>query len=327
MSKLRLGLIGAGGMGTGLARTAKDRDDVQFVAVADPAAEALQKAVAELGGEAYASHKELLARDDIDAVLVATPNFAHCPVVLDAAAAGKHIFCEKPMALSVADCDAMIAAANRAGVKLMVGQVLRLVPRFAKVREIVSSGTLGKPLGVAIERCSLWGGRTWRSQLSLTGGILFEMNAHELDFMRSILGDAKTVYAAIPDVVSPGSDIPAINWVTVHFQRGGVGMLNSHVLATLGRFDASVLCERGMIRCDGGRVSFKARDGEEQVVPAEELAAMPGGVPVEIGSFVGWVLRDAPPVVTAQDGRAAVELAEAAKRSAALGQPVSLPLR
>lgn len=326
MSRLRLGLIGAGSMGLSLAKAARARDDVEIVAVADVVPEAAQRAALELGGHALTSHAELLSRDDVDAVLVATPNFAHREVVIAAAQAGKHVFCEKPMALCVADCDAMIEAAKSAGVKLMVGQVLRLIPGFRKAREIALSGRLGKPLAVATERSSLWRLRGWRLQRSLTGGVLFEVNVHELDFMRAVLGDAARVYAAIPPFMAPDSDIPGINWVIVHFREGGVGLLNSNALMPQGQYQTAITCEGGSIRCNTSSVEFQPRGGERQAVPQEELKAMPGGVAVEIASFVNWVLHDEPPIVTAQDGRAAVELAEAANRSGALGQPVELPL-
>ena len=169
MSKLRLGLIGAGGMGMSLARAAKAREDTCFVGVADPMAEAAQKAVDELGGTAFTNYQDLLACADLDAVIVAPPNTAHREVAIAAVEAGKQVFCEKPMAMNVAECDAMIAAAQRAGVKLMVGQVLRLIPGFAKARELALSGELGRPVAVAIERSGLWGfhGNGWRSSYAL----------------------------------------------------------------------------------------------------------------------------------------------------------------
>ena len=285
---------------------------------------------AQLGGDALASTEELLARADVDAVIVASPNFAHKEGVLAAAAAGKQIFCEKPMAMTTADCDEMIAAAQKAGVKLMVGQVLRLIPGFAKAREIALSGELGRPVAVAIERSgySAWGARKdWRSSYAQTGGFLFEVNVHEIDYMRAVLGEAKQVFAAIPALTVPESDIPAINLVTVQFQGGGAGILNSNMAIPQGVYQVAITCEQGSIRCGWGNVDFqRAGETEVQKVPDEVMQAMPQGVNVEINSFVQWVLNGTPPVVTAQDGRAAVEIAEAAIRSGKSGRPVELPL-
>jgi len=327
MAVLKLGLIGAGGMGMSLARAAKAREDVLFVGIADPVAEQASKAAAELGGEVYSSYADLLARKDLDAVLAATPNAAHCEVVLAAAAAGKHVFCEKPMALSVADCDRMIAAAQNAGVKLMVGQVLRLIPGFSKARELVQSGEFGKPLAIAIERSSFWRPRAWRREYQPTGGVLFEINAHEIDYMRAILGDASSVYACISTETCPDSDIPGINYVLVRFKDGGIGMLNSNSLIPQGQYQVAITLEKGSIRCDWSSVSYQFRDREAQTVPEEELKAMLPGVQREIDSFVEWVLHGKEPLVTALDGRSAVEIAQAALQSGATGQPVSLPLQ
>lgn len=325
MATLRMGLIGAGGMGMALARAAKARPDVQFVGAADPVAESAAKAAAELGGKPFAGYAELLAQD-VDAVLVATPNPSHCEVVLAAAAAGKQIFCEKPMALNVADCDRMIAAAQKAGVKLMVGQVLRLIPGFARARALVHSGELGRPLAVAIERSSYWSPSGWRTEQRNTGGVLYEVNVHELDFMRAILGDAKQVYAAISGACLPGTNTPGINFVTVTFHDGGMAILNSNSLLPQGQYQVAITCEKGSIRCAWGEVEYQLAGGEKQSVPAEEIKALPEGVPCEIGSFVDWVLYAKPPIVTAADGRAAVELAQAAVQSGATGHPVRLPL-
>jgi len=326
MATLKLGLVGAGGMGMSLAKAAKAREDVVFVGIADPVASQAEKAAAELGGEAYTSRADLLARSDLQALIVAPPNAAHCEATIAAAEAGKHVFCEKPMALCVADCDAMIAAAEKAGVKLMVGQVLRLIPGFAKARELVLSGEFGKPLAISIERSSFWRPKAWRADYKSTGGVLYEINAHEIDYMRAILGDASSVYACISSATCPDSDIPGVNYVLVKFRDGGIGMLNSNSLIPQGQYQVAITLEKGSIRCDWGSVRFQFRDHEAQSVPEEEMKAMLPGVQREIDSFVEWVLQEKAPLVTARDGRSAVEIAQAALQSGATGQPVPLPL-
>ena len=129
MEELPVGLIGSGPMGASLARACAKLERAEIVAVCDISKEAAQALGQELGVDHYADDgRRILKRDDIACVIIATPPLLHRKGVERAAKAGKHIFCEKPMATNVSDCDAMIAAVKRAGVKLQMGQVLRYLP-------------------------------------------------------------------------------------------------------------------------------------------------------------------------------------------------------
>ncbi len=143
--EVRVGLIGCGNMGSGLLRNCAQVENAKVAAVADPVAENVKKLADELDVPAFDDYRKMLAKDDIDAVIVAVPNFLHAAVSIDVAESSKHVFCEKPMAMTVSDCDRMIQTAKANGVKLMVGQVLRYLPVFAKIKEIIDSGVLGEP--------------------------------------------------------------------------------------------------------------------------------------------------------------------------------------
>ena len=147
MSELRLGLIGCGPMGRKLADSLAKRNDARVTVVADPVEEARRQAAEAYDAQSCAHWEELLSRSDIEAVVVATPSYLHPPIAIAAAQSRKHIFCEKPMALHVADCDAMIQAAAGAGVKLMVGQVLRLMFPFWRIKQLADDGVLVAPIG------------------------------------------------------------------------------------------------------------------------------------------------------------------------------------
>src|SRR5687768_5164151 len=142
-SPLRIGLIGCGTMGTSHATQMAKLAELRLAAVCDvdeAKARAAADAAASTGNGEVRVHTDvaaLLADPTVPAVIVATPNFTHRAIVLDALAARKHVFCEKPMALSLAHCDEMIAGAERHGRKLMVGQVLRLMTVYATVRRLV----------------------------------------------------------------------------------------------------------------------------------------------------------------------------------------------
>ena len=185
MKELQIALIGCGGMGMRLGRSLNALEGARIAVCCDIDEDRGKAGAAELGAdEMVFDYHDALKNESIDAVIIATPNNLHAQMAIDAAQAGKHIFTEKPMALSVEDCDAMIAAAKAAGVKLMVGQVLRYIGQFAKAKQIIDSGELGKPFAVDIDRVNQQAFREgWRQSKAATGGMLYEVHVHELDFM------------------------------------------------------------------------------------------------------------------------------------------------
>jgi predicted dehydrogenase len=336
---LPVGLIGCGNMGGSHARAMAALTDVYLAAACD-VDESRARAAAAAAGEASGREvraltrvEDLLALDDVPAVLVATPNLTHKGIVLQALAAGKDVFCEKPMALSVADCDEMLAAAQRLGRRLMVGQVLRLITVFATVRRLVAEGLIGEPRIARILRCaarSTANGRreqaAWRAARANTGGQLLEVNVHEFDFLRSLLGEAATVSAMMDDFFHPQRDYEDHHVVTIRFRNGALAVLEASSATAIGTTEGLITGERGSIAYDWGRnlVSYRLVDaGPERVeVPVERDAGR--SVQSELGSFGRWVLYDEAPLVTARDGRRAVQLAEAAYRSAREGRAIAI---
>ena len=132
----------------------------------DPVPEQAAKLAAERGARVAASLSRLVGDDRVEAVIVPAPQFAHAKATVAAAKAGKHVFCEKPMAVSLGQCDAMIEACQAAGVKLMIGQVCRYHPTHGKVKELAASGDFGKPISMTVHRLGgSWGGaycQPWR---------------------------------------------------------------------------------------------------------------------------------------------------------------------
>ena len=196
MEKLRFGVIGIGGMAEHLAKLLQQFEDAVVVAAVDTNPER-QSAAEQLGANFYSDYGQMLQNEPIDAVIIGTPCGLHLEPTLAAAQAGKHIFLEKPMEISVERCDRMNRAAEEAGVKLMVGQVLRLFPLFQKSLDIIASGEIGKPKAIAVTRA---GYATvfhsgWRVKRELAGGMLLETNVHELDYMRTVMGEPRQVYA------------------------------------------------------------------------------------------------------------------------------------
>ena len=330
-NRLGCALIGPGNFGRSLVQALSDDTRAQLVGVLGATAEESQTGADALGGRPFASIDALLHADDVQAVLVATPSDTHVDLAALAASAGKHVFCEKPMALTVSDCDEMIGAARARDRKLMVGQVLRLITVFAEVRRLVKEGAIGEPRAIRVLRCSAlrpegdgpWRAQ-WRQKRENTGGLLFEVNVHEFDFMRAIMGEAAEVSAMVENFAHPSQDYEDHVIVTVRFQNGGLGVLESSTATGIGATEGLITGTNGSIHYDWGKnsVRFRTLDGEPVDVPVERDAGR--SVQSELSSFARWVLHGEAPVVTSEDGRRAVQLAEAAYRSAA--EKTAIPL-
>lgn len=337
MDELLVGIMGAGGMGRALARGAIASGRARVAAIADPVDGLAEAAAAELTDDgsidAYSDAADMLARDDIVAVFVAVPNHLHADAVRQVAAAGKHCFCEKPMALNVADARAMIEACENAGVKLMIGQVLRYNVPFVWMIEKVRSGELGQPFAMQVTRIGGgWGGvhgQPWRKKKETAGGPLFEVAAHEIDFIRQILGEASSVYAAMGNYVNPELDYEDLAQVTIRFRDGGQATLLSGHAAKFTCYDGKIFCTDGQIvfSHQAGEVRWVAGGGEVQTHSYAEVGeGYERGVDRETREFIEAVLNDTEVTIPGLEGLRNTEIAQAAQISAAANRAVDLPL-
>ncbi len=333
-AKLRLGFIGAGGMGTTLATAAAELDNCQIVCIQDPVLSKAQTLADQTDAEPCAQPEELLGRSDIDAVVISAPNNLHKELTVAAASAGKHVFCEKPMALNVADAKQMIVAAQQAGVKLMIGQVLRYLSPWVWIKEFIDAGNLGDPFAMQTTRIGgHWSGwytqSTWRMQRESCGGPLFEFSVHEIDFMRHILGEASGVYAHLGNFTYPEVDYEDLAYVMINFEDDKVGCLLAGHASFMDVYDGKIICTEGTLLYSGsGEVSYqRAGDEHPTTLTAEEIAAgYEPGVKRELREFAEAVLTDTEPAIPGEEGLRNIEVAEAAHLSWEQRREVPLPL-
>ncbi len=322
MASLTLGLIGCGGMGSDLARNAQRLEHANVAVVSDLDEKRARTLAEEVKSTYYLDYAALLARDDIDAVMIASPPFMHRQMVEAAAEAGKHILCEKPMAPTLGDCDAMIAAVTEAGVKFQIGHVCRYHGTHAKVQSLVAGGDYGEPTTMVVWRTGGgWGDNhpEWRYKLSESGGTLMEVNAHEIDFMRFVCGDVAKVSAVGGSFVEKRLDYPDVTLVSLQFTSGAVGFLQSGNASAIGGYGGRIDCSEGSVdfpRFWGGdaTIDVKRFDGELEKVSIGDLD-FETPVRAELRAFVDAVLNDTETPITTADGRAIVEVALAAYRS------------
>jgi len=207
---VRFALVGCGNFGRFMGRFADGLERMSVAALCDSSEESLGLAREEVSGDvpAFATLEACLTEggDAIDAVMLATPNGAHCEQAIAAAQAGKHVFCEKAMAIDTAECWRMVDAAQAAGVRLVVGHKRRLRPPFARARELALSGELGEPVAIQLSTWHHYPGiANWWMRRDQCGGLLHRVGVHDVDFMRAVLGDVEAVTAlGVGDVTGRG---------------------------------------------------------------------------------------------------------------------------
>ena len=202
MRDVKLGLIGAGGIAQSHCRSIAQVDGAEIVAVSD-----VVRANAESTAEKWAiadihdDYRDLVARDDLAGVVVCTPTAVHGAPTVAALEAGKHVLCEKPMALSIPDADRMIAAAESSGKVLMIGLVLRWFHEFRKLKEIVDSNAVGEVRVARTTRAAGYprGRDDWYADRARSGGLAMDMITHDYDFLRWCFGEVDRVMARAID--------------------------------------------------------------------------------------------------------------------------------
>lgn len=203
---VRYGVVGLGRAGWGIhVHELRPRADAKIVAVADPVAERREQAAAEFGCRTYPNLAKLLKQDDVEVVVIATPSVTHASDTKKAFAAGKHVIVEKPMAMSLAEADGMIAAAQGAGKKLFVHQNYRFRPEFVHLKEVVDSGILGRIFHIRSTLLSFVRRNDWQTLAKNGGGVLNNTGPHFVDQILQLTGGRVTqVMGDLQQVASSG---------------------------------------------------------------------------------------------------------------------------
>jgi predicted dehydrogenase len=320
-------------MGRDLLSETASNTRAEIAALCDIDPDALKKAGEILGSSSrrFADHREMIHAGQLDAVVVAVPQHLHAALSIETLDAGLSVFCEKPMAMNVAECEEMIAAAKRNNKVLMIGHVLRYINPYKYVLEMARSGNLGKPFAVRLIRTmGKWGDwtRPWRCRRDMCGGLLLEVNVHEIDFMRCILGRATLAHAAGRRFINDEIDYEDFITATIAFESG-IGTLTTGSCDYLGRYTGEIYLERGSIYFDSisGTVHVR-KDGEgKRAIPYAEIEpGSEGGVHREMREFVETVLGEGPVTISGDDGLRNVEIAETCYRSIQESRSIPFPL-
>ena len=328
-----VGVVGTGRMGAFHARTvAQVVHGARLVAVADPAPGTARALTDELGGTPYTDPADLLADPAVDAVVIAAPARLHTELVVAAAAAGKGVFVEKPMALTLADADRAVEAAAAAGVVLQVGFNRRFGDDFAAARAVVADGGVGTPqLLRSLTRdpglANPAGVRPWT--------IYYETLIHDFDTLRWLNpgSEVVSVYADADALVAPDfrdAGLLDTSVVTLRFANGAFATAEASFSAAYG-YDirAEVFGSAGTVVADGSRVGAVHRTaaGASFSTPRSDQEMFAAAYAGELAVFVDSVRRgDATgsPAAGGADARAALAIALACIVSVQEGRRVDL---
>jgi predicted dehydrogenase len=325
---LRIGIIGAGHFAErhveAVARLS-ERARIVKAARRDPDKPfaALESADAEI-----VTLDQLLASPDVDAVIVCSPNNLHRAHAEAALRAGKHVFCEKPLALSTADADAAIATANETGKVLMVGHLTRHMPQYRAVADVLASRRLGTPWAASASRLQRGGdAESWRMIPEIGGGAPFDLLIHDLDLLNWYMGPPERIVARGRLHRQGAFDHVA---VVLTYPGGEVATADSSFLLRAGGLTAllRVICEHGYVEADNVDPEYPVRVYETDR-PVERIAVDTGnarldGVISELNEFFDAIEGKPQGRLTLSDARLNVACAEAVVRSAETDAEVAL---
>lgn len=337
MKPLQFALIGAGRAGHIHGANLRRRiERATLAVVCDTSPDALAAAAADLGCPRTEPDYRMVCDDPaIDAVVIVTPTFLHAEIACAAAAAGKHVFLEKPMAVTADECRSIEAACTAAGVKLQIGFMRRFDEGFRRAKAVLDAGTLGRVMIIKSTGRGPGGPGPWMWDLKKSNGIVAEVNSHDLDSIHWFTGaGVRHVYAEahnfkMPEARERFPDFYDNVVATLRLDDDTLAIVDGTCPAHYG-YDARVeiLCENGVLFVGSAR-----RHGCEWITVESGLhgeavsswrTLFRDAYLAEMESFVAAVLEDRPTDVTGADGRWAVEAVVAINESLRTGQPVAV---
>jgi len=357
VTPVRVGVIGCGKVGQIHAAALRGIAEAELTPVCDVSAERVRTFADRFGTRGYTDVDALLREGKVEAVVIGTPHPLHAGPAVRAAEAGVHVLVEKPLAATLADCDAILAAANGAGVLLGVISQRRLYEPVRRMKEAIDAGKIGRPaLGVftmyswrepAYYQSDPWRGK-WDTE---GGGVLVNQSPHQLDLLLWFMGPVSQVSGYWANVNHPGVEVDDTAVAVLRFQNGGLGAIVTsvaqkpgiytkvHVHGTSGA-SVGVETDRGATFIAGMTAIAEPPLNDVWTIPGEEhllaafqvedrarftqIDATTHYHGLQIQDFLRAVREGRPPLVTGEDGRAVVELFTAIYRSNREARPVML---
>ncbi|HZX03990.1 Gfo/Idh/MocA family oxidoreductase [Kribbella sp.] len=334
---MRFALIGAGAIGTVHARLIDALgDEVALVAVVDQNLERGGKLAEQYGARVYATSAEVYAAEELDAVGICLPSALHADVAIEALRAGKHVIVEKPVDITLAAADRLIAAQRATGLTVSVISQRRFQPPVAQIRAAIDGGALGRVTSGIAESAffrpqSYYDGDDWRGTLAVDGGgALMNQGIHALDLLVWMLGRPVQVSAQTGRLAHEGIEVEDLAGASIVFESGAIGLMLASTAAYPGRpVRLTIHGDQGTAVLDDDALAyFASANGEPPAAAAlqgpddwseVELAHL-----AQYRDFIAAVRDGRPPAVTLEAGRRSLATVLAVYESARTGRPVEL---
>ena len=331
MRKLGVGLLGVGEMGRRHAENLRRLvPEARLVAIADVALDRARQVASDLEiDQSYASLDDLLANPDIKAVVIATPDKFHATAICKAAAAGKDILCEKPLAITLDDAHTALQAVKKAGVRLQVGFMRRYDPAYAAAMKRIEAGEIGEPVVFKSIGRDKDVPPIAAYQSNVNGMLFYTNTIHDFDLARWMVGDevkevqAYTTVAIRPELAQYRDVVASV--LNLKFSRGAIGNIESHAQAMYA-YDVRTEIIGSKASIFVGTVAhtpatFMTPGGGTQMLADHFLTRFADAYLAEMRDFVHNMLNDRPPRVSGEDGIKALAIAVAAEESHLQGKP------
>jgi phthalate 4,5-cis-dihydrodiol dehydrogenase len=323
---LGVGIIGAGHFGAQHAEAIAELDNVRLVASSRTNETALNEFVRKYGGRAYTDYGYLLADNDVDAVMIATPHHLHTDIAILAAKAGKHILLEKPMAPTLDECDQIIQATNEFGVKLMVGHTNHFAPHYQKAKEIVDSGELGEIVLGNSTVSKFWmesNRRDWHLDRDTAGGMWLTVGIHCLDRLTWLIDSSIQSVCAQFDTRFHDQKADDIGLIFLRYANGAMGTVTSIGYATGAPQNfTQITCIKGVLKIDKNGVHI-GRDEKWQQIPCADMGN--NALVNEWKAFIDAIQDDMEPAVGGAFARHIMAAVFAAEESSRMKQEIVVP--
>lgn len=330
----KIAIVGAGGIANRHTEAISAIDDASIVAVVDVIKEKAVNLASLCDATAYDSMEDCLS--EVDIVYVLTPPSFHRELAIKAMEAGKHVVVEKPIAVELSDAEAMVEAARKAGVKLMVAFNMRFRKGFIHLRETIQSGKLGQIVNYWSQRLGMGvgAGANWRTTKGLLCGMSIESLSHDIDMIRWLLGEITDVRAR---VFESNSDLPGFDDnsnVVMSLENGAIATIHASWSSHLGKNSRGVIGTKGaaMLEGDGlwdlNRFHLKTGDMENEIIEVINDELDINSYREESRHFIDCVRNDRQPGITGEDGLAALRVSHAILASHREGRAIRiLPAR